>query len=71
MRPVLAGIAGGILAAVFAVRALSSFLFEVEPLDFATFASVVTVVLTAGLAACAIPARWATRVEASSALRAE
>ncbi|HXV59387.1 MAG TPA: ABC transporter permease [Vicinamibacteria bacterium] len=71
MRPVLAGIAAGILAAVLGVRALSTFLFEVEPLDLATFAAVVTVVLTAGLAACAIPARWATRVEASSALRAE
>ncbi len=71
MGPVLVGLAVGVVTAALSTRALSRFLFEVEPLDPLTFAVVVLVVLVTALLACAVPARWATRVEAASALRAE
>jgi putative ABC transport system permease protein len=46
-------------------------LFEVQPLDPVTFVVVVALVLTTAAIACFLPARWATRVDATSALRAE
>jgi putative ABC transport system permease protein len=71
MRPVLLGLGLGVLGAAFSARALSGFLFEVDPFDPLTFVVVVLVMLATALLACAVPARWATRVEAASALRAE
>ncbi|MGH9336305.1 MAG: FtsX-like permease family protein, partial [Vicinamibacteria bacterium] len=71
MRPVLVGIAAGLAIAVALAKAMSNLLFEVEPLDPITFLGVVALVLGAALAACLLPARWASRVDATAALRSE
>ena len=71
MMPAIAGVAIGLLGAMFVTRLMSSLLFETEPLDPATFAATAGVLLFAALVACCVPARRATRVDPSTALRAE
>jgi ABC-type antimicrobial peptide transport system permease subunit len=71
MRPVLLGMVLGLFASVWLARAMTTFLFEVSPDDPLTFVGVIVLVLTVSLAACVVPARWATRIEAASALRTE
>ena len=70
-----AGLAAGIAAAVVAVRvttsALSSLLFELAPTDAANFAAAVLVMTAVALAACALPARRATRIDPLAAIRCE
>lgn len=66
-----AGIAAGIaLAAIFG-RFLSGLLFEVSPLDPATFAGVVALTAGAVVVAAAVPAIRAMRVQPASAIRYE
>ena len=71
LEPVLLGIVVGAFAAFLLARAMSSLLFGVEPFDLPTFGSVIAVVLVVAALACALPARWATRVDPTSALRAD
>jgi putative ABC transport system permease protein len=71
MRPVVAGLAAGIVAAVFAARLVSSLLFGVEAYDALTLTVVAVVVTVVGLTACYIPARRATRIDPMVALRHE
>ncbi|HEX2663432.1 MAG TPA: ABC transporter permease [Candidatus Acidoferrum sp.] len=71
MRPVVTGLAVGIVAAVFAGRLISSLLFGVEAYDAVTLTVVASVVTVGGLTACYIPARRATRVDPMVALRYE
>ena len=71
MRPVVAGLAVGIVAAVFAGRLISSLLFGVEAYDALTLTVVAVVVTAVGLAACYVPARRAMRVDPMIALRYE
>jgi ABC-type lipoprotein release transport system permease subunit len=52
-------------------RAMSGFLFEVEPLDPFTFFGVAALVIAAALLACLLPARLAARVDVSETLRSE
>jgi predicted permease len=60
------------LALAFGVsRVMSVMLFDVQPRDPVVFGSVVGVLTLAGLLACLLPARRATRVEPIIALRAE
>lgn len=71
LRPILAGLALGLLGALGASRLLTSLLFEVKPSDPLTFALVGALLAVAALAACLIPARRATRVDPMVALRYE
>ena len=59
----------GLAAAV--AQLMQVILFDVRPRDPATFGGVAVVLALAGLAACMIPARRATRVDPLVALRAE
>ncbi len=68
---VVCGLAVGIGVATLTSRALSSYLFDTRPTDPATFTLVALTFLAAGLAACLVPARRATRVDPMLALRTE
>jgi putative ABC transport system permease protein len=65
------GVALGLLAAFAATRVIASQLWGISPRDPITLGAVVAVVATAGLAACYLPARRATRVDPLIALRYE
>jgi putative ABC transport system permease protein len=71
MAPAIAGVFIGLGGATLVTRLLSTLLFETEPLDTVTFAGTTAILLTAALVACCVPARRATRVDPSTALRAE
>ena len=71
IRPVVAGLAAGIVAALAAGRILGSLLFQVSPSDPATIAGVALVLLLVSAAAALLPARRAARVDPMTALRFE
>jgi ABC-type antimicrobial peptide transport system permease subunit len=68
---IVAGLIVGIAGALAASRLLRTLLFEVRPGDPLTLVSVSLLVAVAGLAACYVPARRATRVDPLLALRSE
>lgn len=68
---VLIGVAIGTLLAAAASRVLGSLLFGLAPADPVTFTAAAALFCTIGLAACYVPARRATRIEATQALRSE
>ncbi|MGH9793474.1 MAG: FtsX-like permease family protein, partial [Candidatus Acidiferrales bacterium] len=61
----------GAIAAFFAMRMLTSLLFDVGAADPVAFGSTVALLLLAGAVACYLPARRATRVDPLIALRYE
>jgi putative ABC transport system permease protein len=65
------GAAAGVVIACACARAAGGLLFGVSPADPATLAAVATLVCAVALAACAVPARRATRIEPLAALRHE
>ena len=65
------GLTLGLALAAGVAQLMTIILFDVQPRDPAIFASVVAVLAMAGLAACLVPARRATRVDPLVALRAE
>lgn len=65
------GIAAGLVAAAVFSRFLASLLFEVTPLDPATYLAVLGVLLAAVTLAAYVPARRAARVDPAETLRAE
>ena len=71
MRPVVAGIAIGLLLSAAVTRLLSSLLYHVAATDPLTFAAVPSILLLISIAAALIPARRATRVAPTAALRYE
>jgi putative ABC transport system permease protein len=70
-RPVVLGLAIGLLVSLALSRVIASQLWGVSPYDPVTLASVVAVLLVTGLVACWVPARRATRVDPLVALRYE
>jgi putative ABC transport system permease protein len=71
IRATLIGVAIGVIAGLGLTRLLSSLLYGVTPGDWLTFLSVTILLLVVALAACAIPARRAMRVDPIVALRYE
>lgn len=71
MAPVAGGIALGVVGALVATRLLAFLLFGVEPTDPWTFGAVVLVLGTSALAATALPAWRASRVDPMAVLRNE
>jgi predicted permease len=71
IRATLAGVAIGIVSGLALTRLLRSLLYGVPPSDWLTFVSVTLLLLVVALAACAIPARRAMRVDPIVALRYE
>jgi len=65
------GVLAGVIAGLFLTRLMSSLLYGVAPNDWPTFAAVSAVLLLVSIAACAIPATRATRVDPVIALRYE
>jgi putative ABC transport system permease protein len=71
MRPVLVGAAAGVAAAIGSGRAIGSLLFDVTPLDPATYAAAVGLLAAIALGSCALPAARATKVDPLTAIRGE
>jgi putative ABC transport system permease protein len=69
LRPVLAGLATGMLVSLAAMRAMASLLYGVTSTDPPTFLAVAVLLLAISALACAIPARRAARVDPMAALR--
>jgi putative ABC transport system permease protein len=67
----LAGLALGLVGAIYAGRAGRSLLFGVKPTDPGTFIAVSVSLVAAAVAACYFPARRAMKVEPLAALRQE
>jgi predicted permease len=65
------GLAVGIGAAAALTRALRGVLYGVAATDVGTFATMAALLATVALAACLVPGLQATRVDPSTALRAE
>jgi ABC-type antimicrobial peptide transport system permease subunit len=66
-----AGTALGLVAGIFAAKALEGLLFGVKATDAATFVAAPIVLAAVAIAACLAPARRASRVDPVTALRAE
>jgi putative ABC transport system permease protein len=70
-RLAVIGLVGGLLASAGLTRLLAGFLYGVGPLDGQVFALASVILLAAGLLACYLPARRATRIDPIEALRYE
>ena len=70
-RPVLIGLAAGLLAAVMIGRALRSFLYGVAPTDSISLSLVALVLLLTALLACYLPYHRAAGLDPMVALRHE
>jgi putative ABC transport system permease protein len=71
LRTIFAGVAIGVTGSLALTRTVESLLFGVTATDPLTFGSVTLLLVGAGLLACYIPARRATRVDPMIALRYE
>jgi ABC-type antimicrobial peptide transport system permease subunit len=71
MRTPAVGIGLGLVASLLVTRLLAHLVFEVRTTDPVTFASVAGTLLLVAIVACWIPARRATRVDVTRALRQE
>jgi putative ABC transport system permease protein len=67
----LAGLAIGTIAALMLSQLMATLLYGIGPRDLTTFGGVALVLTVVSLIACYVPARRATRVDPTIALRAE
>jgi predicted permease len=67
----VAGVAAGLLGAVFLAQLMSAVLFAVAPTDLTTYGAVSMLLIVVALAACYVPARRATKQDPLIALRAD
>jgi ABC-type antimicrobial peptide transport system permease subunit len=65
------GLALGVVGAIFLQKAVASEIYGVRPLDPLVLTSVMALLAIVALAACAVPARRAMRVDPMVALRSE
>jgi ABC-type antimicrobial peptide transport system permease subunit len=66
-----AGLCIGLILAFLTGRLVTSFLYDVKPLDAWTYVSVVAALIAIGLLASLLPARRAASIEPMEALREE
>jgi putative ABC transport system permease protein len=71
MRLILMGVGIGVVASLLVTRFMSSQFRGISPRDPLTLALVIAAIMTAGLSACLLPARRATRVDPMVTLRYE
>jgi putative ABC transport system permease protein len=71
MRPALVGITVGLAGSLWATALIRGLLYEVAPQDPLTFAVVPIALVLVVIAACAAPARQATRIQPAAALRSD
>jgi putative ABC transport system permease protein len=71
LRMALAGIAVGLLGTMLAARSLAGLLYGISALDPLTLGSAAMALIAVALAACALPARRAARIDPMHALRTE
>ncbi|MGA2075054.1 MAG: ABC transporter permease [Terriglobia bacterium] len=71
LRLTLIGTAFGIIGSLVVTRFLSSFLFDVKPMDPLTFIAVCVMLMVVSISATYVPARRATKVDPMVALRYE
>jgi len=71
LRMTVTGLGVGVAVSLAATRFLRTQLLGVAPTDLLTYVSVALVLSMVALAACYIPARRATKVEPTEALRCE
>jgi putative ABC transport system permease protein len=71
MKPILAGVGIGLVAALALSRLVASLIFGVHPTDPLTFAAVVLILVGVGIGANILPAYRATRIEPVRILREE
>jgi putative ABC transport system permease protein len=71
MRLTLAGVVLGLVTAAAGTRAMTSMLYEIDPLDPITFGAVALLLGVVSLLASYLPARRASRVDPVVALRSE
>jgi ABC-type antimicrobial peptide transport system permease subunit len=67
----LAGVAVGLLGTTLAARSLTSLLYGISALDAVTLESASVALIAIALAACALPARRAAKIDPMQALRSE
>jgi predicted permease len=69
LRPVLGGLAAGVLVAALGSRVLAGILYGISPADPLAFAGALIVLLTAAIVAVFVPARRAAAVDPAAVLR--
>jgi putative ABC transport system permease protein len=67
----LAGLALGLVGTVLAARSLTSLLYGISALDPLTLGAASIALVAVALAACALPARRAAKIDPLQALRME